>query len=564
MQHRRRGTSVGTYITAIAAFMVLIFTLVSMAIQHLHFSSVAYQQQAAKNLAEAAIHKALVKVLNSPSQNFGVARLPAEVVRITTSHYPQGSQGIVCFHGDTARREKIPLSLNNFRGDGQVLGSLGRSVPINTLHLVATGTCGGYKRTLETLFYVPPFPSALASEGPVRSRGALLVAGVKDPSKFPGNYEDLPPEEKAPSHVFSNFTSDKAVELGAGAVVQGNVGAVGGIIVDPAVTVAGEIRPHSEPQPLPQLDLVGVFNRLDRQVGKDLLGSTVNGDYDLQWNAQCNGDLHITGSLQLNQGILFVKGNLQVDGGVTGEGAIYVGGTTLIQRGADLRASDQIAVVSRDKITLRGAGQSAYFFQGLLYSEADVLAKDITVLGAVIARGLGGLDFENVNLLNSPVTISLIEGLELINASDDDTVQIVIRVEQRDPVTRKPLAYKVRLSGRSDDVGTNDGPVTLSPPQEAHGLKNYDEIKRFIQTTDRGVWGPWAKNSFRLEWLWNSAGEHTNVYGEDPLQTYLDMLEGKVSDPSHIMTINLNPNEVLGILDRSRVLLWREVPNPGS
>lgn len=553
MDLRRRGATIGSYLAALTVFAVFLLTMVTMATQHLHFSSMAYQQQAAKNLAEAAIQQALVKIVESDGQGFGYQRRVDHVINVNNTLYPSGSRGLVVFNKTVAANQKVPYSTNNFNGSGELAGDLGRSVPLNTLHLVGTGYCGEAKRTVEAVYYVPPFPSALASEGPVRSSGALLVAGVRDPSKFPGRYENLPAKEKSPSHVFSNsHDPHEAVVLGPGAQIKGNVGAVGGVKVTRS-DVMGEVKPYSPPQALPRIDMDAIFARLDQQVGKDTLTSPISGDYSLEWNAQCESNLHITGSLELHQGVLFVKGNLEVDGGITGEGLIYVGGRTILHRGANFRSTDQVALMSKDRIELDGAGQNDYFFQGMVYSEKDVVARQITVLGACIARGVGGLTFENVNALGSPVTVSLIEGVELRNQSDDDTVQIIVRVEDRDPVTRQPKSYKVQLRGYSDDVGTNDGPVTLSPPLEGHGLKNYDEVKSWIEHSDRSVWGAWAKNAFQLSWYWDD---------DDPLRQYLDMLGGKNPDPNHQYGLNLNPNELIGILDRSKVLLWQDVANP--
>ncbi|MBX3170968.1 MAG: hypothetical protein KF760_26410 [Candidatus Eremiobacteraeota bacterium] len=562
MRRCRRGATIGSYLAALTVFAVFLLTMVTMATQHLHFSSMAYQQQAAKNLAEAAIQQALIKVVESDSALFGAARRVDHLVTVNNTLYPGNSRGLVVFNKMVAQGQKIPFSTNNFNGGGEVAGDLGRSVPINTLHLVGTGYCGEAKRTVEAVYYVPPFPSALASEGPIRSNGALLVAGVRDPSLFPGRYENLPAKEKTPSHVFSNsHDPEEAVVLGAGAQIKGNVGAVGGVKVTRS-DVMGEVKPFSPPQALPRIDMDAIFARLDQQVGKDSLGPTYPGDYNLEWNAQCDTDLHITGQLTLHQGVLFVKGNLEVDGGITGEGLIYVGGRTIVHRGADFRSADQVALMSKQRIELDGAGQNDYFFQGMVYSEQDIVARQITVLGACIARGVGGLSFENVNALNAPVTVSLIEGVELRNASDDDTVQIIVRVEERDPVTRQPKSYKVQLRGTSDDYPINNhSKVQLSPPIEGHGLRNYEEVKNFIEHSDRGVWGPYAKNSFHLDWYWNG-GDHSEVYGDNPLRNYLAMLDGRLPDPNRHFGLNLNPNELIGILDRSRVLLWRDIANP--
>ena len=566
MGGRRHGFSIGAYLAAIAAFAVLVITITSMAVQHLHFASVVQAQQGARNLAEAALQRAMVEVLASKNQNFGAQALPAEVIRVDfPSTYPGGT-GVVSFYGPTAAAEKVPVSLNNLRSAAIRPGSLDRQVPPNCVQLVARGSWSNSVKTLEMIFYVPPFPNALASEGPVRSTGGLLVGGITDPKNFPGDYNSVAKEEQVPAHVVSNSDSPEAVNLGPGAVIQGNVGAVGGVVLDPSVQVLGQVRQHLERQPLPELDLTALFNRLGTQVGVDPLPA-VKGSFTLPWNARRDGDLLVNGDLTLDNGVLVVRGDLTVQGGVSGDGAIFVDGETKILGGASFHSSDQVALVSRRKITLAGANKASYFFQGLMYSEEEILAHDVTVLGAVIAKGLGGLELNDVNMINAPVTISLIDGLELANHSDDDAATIIVRVQERDPVTRKPLKYKAQIRGSSNENRGGADPeyanhgVLLSPGAFAENLTGYDDIKRFIQTHQSVTTG-YARDSYRADWYWNaSSDDQSAIYGTNPLREYLDRLEGKKSDPNSLYTINLNPNEVLGVLDRSRVLLWREVAN---
>ena len=553
MARKSRGISIGTYLIAIATFSVLLSTLGWMATHHLHFATVMQQQQAARNLAETALNEALVRVLKSPNQSFGTGRQVADRIEVSNPRYP-GSRGLVTFHPSSARDQQMPPSFNNLYSTVVHQDDAFRKVPVNTLYLVALGTCGDSRKKVEMLYYIPPFPSALASEGPVRSTGALLVAGVRDPANFPGNYDQVPPEDRAPSHVVSNYSGPEAIHLGTGANIQGNVGAVGGVRLDSDVIVSGQVRQGIEPQPLPQLNLDSIFTTLDAQVGKDTIPmETISGADPMSWNSQRNGNLHVTGDLHLDNGVLFVRGNLTVDGGITGEGAVFVDGETRINRGANLNAIDQVAVVSRKKILLEGQNKWSFFFKGLLYSEEEVVANNLTVLGAVIARG--ALELNEVNLLNAPVTISLIEGLELRNHSDDDTVQILIRVTERDSETREPLSYKVQIRGYSDDAST-----LLSAPREASGLRSYEDIKQFIRSNEGAVGAGWTKNSYRADWYWNASEEdHSATFTSDPLRLYLDILAGKKPDPTHRLTLDLNPNQLLGVLDRARVLLWQEI-----
>ncbi len=516
-----------------------------MAVQHLHFSSAAQQQLVARNLAESALHRALTQVLASPAYAFGSHN---EVVRVDSTIY-RGAYGLVSFD---ARRRDVPASRNNLLGEGQVLGSVDRSVPSNSLHLVARGHQGQFAKTLEALYYVPPFPSALASQGPFRSRGTLLVAGVREPSAYTGSYDDVAPEQRLPSHVFSNSNDPRAVVLDAGATIRGNVGAVGGIETGTGVTILGQVRAYTSPQPVPNLHLSSLFGRLDAQTGKEFLSGSV-GDQTVRWLTQSDGNLHLN-HLQLDNGILYVKGDLRVDHGITGEGAIYVQGQTYVGGGTALRASDQVALVSQGPIELRGDNS---YFQGLVYSESEIRARNTTVLGVVIARGLGGLEMENVKLINSPVTVQLIEGLEMVNASDDDTVHIVLRVQERDPVSLKPTLYKIQMRGHADDHGT----MKISPPIEQVGLRNYGEIKAWLEGVDMSQFSEYTKHSFHLDWYWQADPEHVAAYGPNPLQRYLDILEGRHPDPERRLSISIDPNQVLGVVERARVLLFHEIAN---
>ena len=132
MARGKRGATVGSYLAALTVFAVFILTMVTMAVQHFHFSGMAYQQQAAKNLAEAAIQQALIKIVESDNQSWGTRRTVAEEIVVNNSLYPQGSRGIVLFNQLRASQQKLPFSTNNFNGTGEQLGDLKRSVPLNT------------------------------------------------------------------------------------------------------------------------------------------------------------------------------------------------------------------------------------------------------------------------------------------------------------------------------------------------------------------------------------------------------------------------------------------------
>jgi hypothetical protein len=566
MRKRFRGLGLAVYLGAIGAMVVLLSLILSLSFQQSFFATALEDQMTARNLAEAALQQTMVAVLRSPDQGWGVARGRDETVLIPASSRP-GAYGVATFNPQLATEYGVATCWNNLRSSDVIPGSLDREVPVNTVQLVARGVCGRSLKTLEMLFYVPPFPNALASEGPIRSRGGLLVGGVRDPSKFPGSYADLDPEEQRPAHVVSNSKDAAAIDLGPGARIQGNVAAVGGVKLDASVEVSGMVRQFVEPQPLPKLDLKTLFRNLDFQLGSDLLDAN-SGALNLKWNAHSQEDLTVNGDLHLDGGMLVVGGDLTIRGGIFGQGAIFVQGQTLVQGGASFHSSDQVALVSRHRIVLDGANKRSSFFQGMLYCEEEIVASDVTVLGTVIARGLGGMQLDDVNLINSPVTVGLINGLELRNYSDDDTTHIILRVEERDPRTQKPLSYQVIFSGRSNGPSNPLEPVqwvrydtSISRPRVQGGLKNYEEIRKFLIQNDEVGLG-YAQDGYNLSWLWNNTGGTSfRDKARNPLREYVNRLEGKSPDSQLFYTINLNPNEALGVLESSRVLLWREVPN---
>jgi len=563
--------TIATYLAAIGAFSVLVSVLMALTFQHQFFSTALQQQQAARNLAEAAIQQAIVRVLHSPNQSWGAAAQAGEVIRVTSPIYPE-AKGVVSFNPAVALAEEVALSHNHLKVSAISPGSLDRQIPANCAQVVGRGVCGNSVKTIEVLFYVPPFPNALASEGPIRSRGGLLVGGLLDPEKYVSDYASVADEDKSPAHVVSNFTSPQAIDLGPGATILGNVAAVGGVVLDSSVTVSGEVRQYIEPQPVPRLDLTALFGRVGFQLGSTELAPNISGPgLNLPWNAHSNSNLVVNGDINLDSGVLLVRGDLTVHGGVSGSGAILVDGETRILGGARLNSADQVALVSRKKIVLDGGGKSSYYFQGLMYTEEDVLAEDVTVIGAVIARGLGGLELNDVNLINAPVTVSLVDGLELRNYSDDDSAMILIRAQERDPKTRYATKYKAWIRGFSDEPRGPRYPVEhrgsngwqISTAAYAQNLTSFEELKAFFRSNldrDNG----YAKNAYDPNWYWTPAdgdGDGDIPTGKTPLQEYLDRLDGKTSDRQNVLTLNLNPNEVLGVLERSRILLWREVAN---
>lgn len=95
------------------------------------------------------------------------------------------------------------------------------------------------------------------------------------------------------------------------------------------------------------------------------------------------GDLRVNGPIVLSNGILYVSGDLDLEGSITGNGAVIVDGKVTIRKGSALVASNQVALLAKDDVSL--LGQSDYS-QGLVYTGGNLKANQITIVGGFVAN----------------------------------------------------------------------------------------------------------------------------------------------------------------------------------
>lgn len=410
-----KGMTIGTVLLLVTVGSLAIFTMVAMAFFHLRFSNAVVNQRSARNMAESALSTALVKVWND--NEFGTARDKDEFLHLASST-DEAAEAFLSFNEEKAASLGVPFSTNNFQGGAAVEGGNGRSVPDNAVHLVAVGVCRGSQYKAEVLYYVPPYPNAMASSGPVVSTGGLLVAGVSSveqatelaaPTGFDSN-------KLEPGHIVSNSPNPQAIFVGPNSQVRGDVVAVGGITVNPNAEVLGEVRPNASRQKVPDFNVDEIFNKLSGLKSKDTLtASTLPGNTVLDYFTEARNSLTIQGDLLLDSGVLYCRENLLVRGQVKGNGAIICLGDVKIESGADLTANDQVALVAKGTLELEGTNKNSQFFSGLVYSEKEILASNITIIGSAVVNGdaQSTLHLNNVSLVKSPISVTTVLGVPL-------------------------------------------------------------------------------------------------------------------------------------------------------
>ena len=455
---RSTGMTIGTVLLLVTVGSLAVFTMVAMAFFHMRFSNVVVNQRSARNIAESALSTALTKVWES--DKYGVTRDTTDTIHITSTT-DEAAEGFLAFNEADASRLGVPYSTNNFESEKAVEGGNGRTVPDSTVHLVAVGKCRGAQYKAEILYYVPPYPNALASSGPVVSTGGLLVAGIPTLEKAASmGPSGIKVDKLEPGHILSNAKGKKAIYLGPDSSVRGDVVAVGSIEVVNPVDIQGEVRPNASPQTVPNLNVNDVFTRLnDIETRDKVMSSTVADGHIVDYFTEASAPLTVKGDLVLDGGVLYCRDDLNIQGKVTGNGAIFSLGDVKIDGGADLSAKDQVAVVAKGSLELHGTSKDTQFFNGLIYSESEILASDITIIGAAVVNGddKSQLELDNVTLVKTPLAVSMVIGTPMKPSFD----AAVLKSDNK--------KSKIGLTGI---LGSTKKSYSYSPPDTESTLKS--------------------------------------------------------------------------------------------
>lgn len=494
--------ALGNILLGVLVLTLVVFTALSASLSHLHMASASTRQEHARNLAEAALAETLTKLLQS---DFEFGRNGTDGVEVTVAGLPDG-KGVVSFDPGQLPDHQ---STNNSDSDSDAQGAGDHVVPARTVHLVARGQVGSAISWMECVYFKPPFPDGLAASGPVEAN-ALYLAGVRQARSYPGgDPAGIPDEELIPANLFSNADQgltdgQAAAEVGPGSLIKGTAGAVGTVAVDPESVVEGEVLPNSNRRAIPQIDIRERINAL-RPNAVALTYSGGNLTLNPNWFSRNSGSLSVTGDLILNGSALLVEGNLEVSGAITGTGIILVDGEVILRGGrSNVVSTDQVAIASTGDFELAGNSPDTSYFQGLVYCEGNLKARNITVVGATVVNGqdgaIGSAELDNVRFVLTPGSVSL----ELS------------RVEGN-TIGRHSWAYSLSLrpDPQADDPGDFlcDARAYFTDIQIGDGTVNHQ------QKDNPAVWNTWALEHNDRFAMWDSVSGNTTVKTESGTTT---------------------------------------------
>lgn len=396
----------------------LAFGLAGLATSHLHLSNRDFNSQLASDAARSIVADGMAAIVKN--QQYGLDGGTNSTLKLEG---PEGSRGVLSFDPAEATSLGIPVSVNNFSKTESVEGYKGSVVPAQAAQLVGQGTHRGVTRTVVATIHRPAFPYAVAAGGPIRFEGGVLVTGLKEGAEI--DAASLNEENFVPANVGSGSAESQAIFLGPQTTISGDVEAAGGVVLGGAssVNVMGEVLSNQSEVSVPVVDF-SQYN--DQNSDAQHLSKSIYGGEKLvlEGSVKRVGDLTITNGLELRNTILFVEGNLNISGGLSGVGLVVVSEKTHIQGGANLDTSNLLAVASLGDIELEGSGKDGSFFNGVVYTEGALKADKITIMGSLIAAsekdrvllkdtrfvevpGSGKVSFELSNALpNAPLDYS--------------------------------------------------------------------------------------------------------------------------------------------------------------
>ncbi len=388
---------------AIAAIALIAgLTVATAATWNLQMSQRVENQQVAIDLADSALQEAIANLQKNPQ--WGLTGSPT----VTVNALPgmnSDAKGTLTFD-----RTQPVFSTSHIDGNSQPAWS-GRPLAAGRIHLVAVGRCGGLERRVETMVYSPKFPRAISSDGPIELRRAF-VASAKDLSEVidgSGQFV-LTPEHIRKGDVISNDVTS----LQQASRVTGAVQAKNSVEIRDGSIVEGELLTPYEQCPLPQFNVQSYDPKNDPDtLCEELPGGTVS-PTTVDGIRRYSGALTVTGDLKLDNAIVYVAGDVTIQGSLTGVGALFVDGQAAVGGAVHLNSSDSIALIAKGDVRLRGDGQEQSFFQGLLATQGALSADKLTVVGALVAKSRVYISDCRVVQVGSQTTLQMFRPVQVV------------------------------------------------------------------------------------------------------------------------------------------------------
>jgi|GEM_PF-1111902 len=611
----RSGFVLATVLMVIFLAMIAAFVYVNASVFQMNTVQRVNNNEQAKNMAESVIAKALEKVMKEPSYGKSSSTTYSYPVTVKSETNGNAAAGLLAFDPSVASsiqnpitngRENIPWSYNNLEVDASKNGC-GRTVPKFAIHLVGTGISNGVVRHVEAVLHIPPFPYAIAASGKFESQNGLLVAAVKEAKYAMNGASAIAPENLVPSHLASNSRDKKAIKLGKGTKITGDVRSSGGVELDPdgGAEVQGKTICNADPIKMPKIDVTSYDPEVQKIEGIQQLPGSMDGQ-KMEGVSKRKGDLTVNGDLTLDNGVMYVEGDLNIHGGVKGKGGLFVTGKTTIDRGASLDSTNTAVLISKGDVNLTGKGKDSSAFQGILYTEGNLKAEQITLLGAFLSNASdesgttqigstssGNISMTNVNMVHAPDYTKVSIPVEVIKTVTTTTtaappytgpsigvdnksngallspfantqyfvgVWPALDLNKVKDTSTDPPTYRSDWVTPNNSVAISFGTVVWMPFQWGQEVQYYDAGVRKLASDPRfsfcyGTAKYYADDMYQK--IKAAVADYNRRYQDYMLAQKTQTTDSKTTK-TQVGTIDMDLNKFVNFQDKMRIVLWKE------
>lgn len=401
---RKRGAGILTVLTASTLLLLLGLTVAGTAFHHLSVSNRLHHSQSARNLAEACLAKAVAQLIKQPTayQSGPYATFIPPPLTSDQQVYVTFDPAQVAGSNANLKSTRLVRSYNNLSGTGQVSVDPNIIIPAESLYVRAVGVDHGVERAMECVLWVPPFPYAMAAGDKIELKGNSKVASLKNPADFSD------PTKWVPGSLASNSNaSPDAVQLKDTVHVTGDAQAVGITTVAATAKVDGETRSNYSRVRIPTLRVEDYDTHL--KTGVQTYSSSTPPSSNVNGFAYRSGPLNFSSGINLNNGVVYVDGDLTVTGPISGQGALIATGKIDISGSGSLTSNNKVALLSKGDMTLTGTSSGRIGAQGLLYTDGKLKADYADIVGGVAAPtdATGQIDFTNVNVMSQSTSANV-------------------------------------------------------------------------------------------------------------------------------------------------------------
>jgi hypothetical protein len=394
MRKRRRGGALLLVLCCLPFLAMVALLMLNQATMNVTVIDRFWNSQKAQELARSAVVTTYVEILSK--RTYGVDQNAEVRVTMPELGDPQ-AYGLVTFHRDSG----LPYSVNNYQGESSVQGSDSTVVPRDSICLVGTGTYRGVTRRWMTFLKAPPFDRALSSSGAIRSTGGLLLGALSSADALQDG--ELTPDELKPSRLVSNGKDSGGVEalkIEGEAEIHGELKSAGSIAIPTTIKGNPLQYPNSQPEEMPAIK-VRDYDPESRPSLQRLSKDSYDSEKTFSGFAKYSGSqVTFEKGVKLDHGVLYVDGDLVVNGPVQGDGAIFCTGKVIMRGGADLTSDNHAAIVAEGDVRILGTDSQRSYFTGLIYSggqggfpgedvDQDLVVRNVTVQGCVVNAGKG-------------------------------------------------------------------------------------------------------------------------------------------------------------------------------